>query len=181
MKNLWRRSNWSWNERQYFKKGAENQEPEVVNISKEQEQFILDNAHLNVPPEYKNKYLNLLLWNHDVISANKYDLGKCSTAIHDIELKSKETIYIKHFRIPEAQRHAVEAHVKELLKLGVIRPSRYNSPIFFVHKKKGGIRIVHDFRADNNETLVDKYSMRDVLYKSVLTKLEEKPSWHLQI
>ena len=84
--------------------------------------------------------------------------------MHEIELKSKEPIYIKHFRIPEAQRQTVEAHVEELLKLGVISPSRskYNSTIFFVKKKDGGLRIVQDFRAVNNEKLVDKYFMRDV-------------------
>ena len=55
---------------------------EVVHISKEQEKFILENVQLNVPPEYQNRYLNLLMRNHDVISANKYDLGKCSTAMN---------------------------------------------------------------------------------------------------
>ena len=138
--------------------------PEVVIISQKQKDFILANANLNVPPEYKDRYLNLLLRNHDVISSNKYDLGKCNTAMHDIELKTKEPIYIKQFRIPEAQRETVESHIQELLKLGVIRPSRskYNSPIFVVKKKSGGLRIVQDFRAINAETLVDKYSMRDV-------------------
>ena len=84
--------------------------------------------------------------------------------MHDIEFKSKEPIYIKQFRIPEAQRQAVETHVEELLKLWVICPSRskYNSPIFVVKKKDGGLKIVQDFRAVNNETLVDKYSMRDI-------------------
>jgi hypothetical protein len=73
-------------------------------------------------------------------------------------------VYIKQFRIPEAHRKAVEDHVKELLKLGVVRPSRskYNSPVFIVTKKDGGLRIVQDFRALNQKTLVDKYSMRDV-------------------
>ena len=85
--------------------------PDVVHILKEQEKFILENAQLNVPSEYKNRYLNLLMRNHEVISANKYNLGKCSTAMHDIELKSKEPIYIKQFRIPEAQRQALETLV----------------------------------------------------------------------
>ena len=43
-------------------------------------------------------------------------------AMHDIELKSKDPIYIKQFRIPEAQRQAVD--VEKLLKLGVICPLR---------------------------------------------------------
>ena len=49
----------------------------------------------------------MLLRNHDVISVNKYDLGKCITAMHKIELKTKEPIYIKQFRIPEAKRQTV--------------------------------------------------------------------------
>ncbi len=52
----------------------------------------------------------------------------------------------------------------EWLKLGVIQParSRYNSPIFAVMKKDGGVRLVQDFRALNNQSYTDKYSMKDV-------------------
>ena len=133
-------------------------------LTAKKRKWIEENAQLNVPEQYKEEYMKVLLENHDVISSNKYDLGKCSTSMHDIELKTKDPIYIKQFRIPEAQRQAVQDHVDELLKLGVVRPSRskYNSPIFIVSKKGGGIRIVQDFRAINTQTLVDKYSMRDV-------------------
>jgi hypothetical protein len=34
--------------------------------------------------------------------------------------------------------------------------------MFVVAKKDGGIQIVQDFRAINQQTMVDKYSMRDV-------------------
>jgi len=52
----------------------------------------------------------------------------------------------------------------EWLKLGVIQParSRYNSPIFAVMKKDGGVRLVQDFHALNNQSYTDKYSMKDV-------------------
>ena len=42
-------------------------------------------------------------------------------------------------KILEAQRDAVEKHIEELLKLGVVRPSRskYNSPIFVVNCCQG--------------------------------------------
>jgi hypothetical protein len=42
--------------------------------------------------------------------------------------------------------------------------SRYNSPIFVVKKKDGFFRLVQDFRALNQQTYIDKYSMRDVSY-----------------
>jgi hypothetical protein len=35
-------------------------------------------------------------------------------------------------------------------------------PMFIVAKKDGGVQIVQDFRAINQQTMVDKYSMRDV-------------------
>ncbi len=52
----------------------------------------------------------------------------------------------------------------EWLKLGVIQPalSRHNSPIFTVMKKDGGVRLVQDFCALNNQSYTDKYSMKDV-------------------
>ena len=50
------------------------------------------------------------------------------------------------------------------LKLGVIQTagSRYNSPIFAVMKKNGNVRLVQDFRALNQQSYTDKYSMKDV-------------------
>ena len=96
--------------------------------------------------------------------------------MHDIEMKSEDLIYIKQFRIPEAQREAYQNHVEELLKLGVVRPSRskFNSPIFVVKKKDGGLGIVQDFRSINFQTQVDKYSMRDV--QEFIDKIERAGS-----
>jgi hypothetical protein len=104
-------------------------------------QYILEHAILNMPDTFNQKYLDLLLKHHEVISDNKYNLGKCSTAMHYIELKSETLIYIKQFQIHEDQQEAVQLHVEELLKLGVVRPSnsKFNSPMFVVAKKNGGV------------------------------------------
>ena len=76
----------------------------------------------------------------------------------------RDRVYVKQFKIPDAHRQEVEKHVLEWLKLGVIQParSRYNSPIFAVMKKDGNVRLVQDFRALNNQSYTDKYSMKDV-------------------
>jgi hypothetical protein len=106
----------------------------------------------------------LLLKHHEAISQDKFDLGHTDTLMHEIALKSNEPIYVKQFKIPDAHRQEVEKHVLEWLKLGVIQParSRYNSPIFAVMKKDGNVRLVQDFRALNNASFTDKYSMKDV-------------------
>jgi hypothetical protein len=117
-----------------------------------------------VPEQFRQKYLNLLLKNHEAISQDKFDLGRTDTLMLDIALKISEPIYVKQLKIPDAHRKEVKKHVLEWLKLGVIQPaqSRYNSPIFAVMKKDGNLRLVQDFRALNNQSYRDKYSMKDV-------------------
>jgi hypothetical protein len=114
---------------------------------------------LNVPKQFRQKYLNLLLKNHEAISKDKFDLGRTDILMHEISLKTQEPIYIKQFKIPDAHRKEVKRHVLEWLKLGVIQPacSRNNSPIFAVMKKDGNMRLVQDFRALNNQSYTDKY------------------------
>ncbi len=127
-------------------------------------QFIEQNVHLNVPEQYKKQYLQVILKNHDAVSQIKFDLGRTDTLMHEIVLKTPEPIYVKQFKIPDVHCQEVERHVLEWLKLGVIQPacSRYNSPIFAVMKKDGGVRLVQDFRVLNNQSYTDKYSMKDV-------------------
>ena len=120
--------------------------------------------NLDVPDEYRERYADLILKHHDVVSQHKHDLGKCKTMLHDIALKSNEPIYVKQFKIPDAHQEEVANHVKEWLKMGVVQPTRskYNSPIFVVSKKDGGLRIVQDLRKLNAQTHEDKYSMKDI-------------------
>jgi len=133
-------------------------------ITPETTKFITSNAKISVPEIEKTKYLQLLQDHWETFSLKKHDLGLCKKLQHDIELKTKEPIYVKQFRIPEAHMSEVKSQLTEWLKLGVVEPcrSKYNSPIFVVSKKDGGLRIVQDFRALNTETYVDKYSMHDV-------------------
>ncbi len=82
--------------------------PPAKPLTKEKRQYILENAMLYVPETFKQKYLDLLLKHHEVISGNKYNLGKCSTAMHDIEQENEASIYVKQFKIHEAPQEAVK-------------------------------------------------------------------------
>ncbi len=114
---------------------------------------------LNVPEQFCQIYLNLLLKTHEAISQDKFNLGRTDTLMHKILLKIQEPIYVKQFKIPDAHCKEVKKHVLEWLKLGVIQPacSGYNSPM----KKDGNVHLVQDFRALNNQSYTDKYSMKD--------------------
>ena len=133
-------------------------------LTAQKRKFIEENVKMHVPEQFQAKYRNLLFKHHEAISQNKFDLGRTDTLMHEIALKTQEPIYVKQFKIPDAHRQEVEKHVLEWLKLGVIQParSRYNSPIFAVLKKDGNVRLVQDFRALNNASFTDKYSMKDV-------------------
>ena len=71
---------------------------------------------------------------------------------------------MKQLRILKAQKGAVQKHMEELLKLGVVRPSlsKFNNSIYKVSRPDGGLRVIHDFRAINQETLLEPYSMKNI-------------------
>jgi hypothetical protein len=133
-------------------------------LSAKKKQFILQNVKLNVPEQYQQQYLKLLLQNHEAVSQDRFDLGRTDTLMDEIALKTEEPIDVKQFKIPDAHWKEVERHVLEWHKLRVIQParSRYNSPIFAIMKKDGNVQLMQDFRALNNEFYTDKYSMKDV-------------------
>jgi hypothetical protein len=128
-------------------------------------QEIAEKANLNVPNEFKDKYVDILYKHQKAISANKYDLGLASNYKHKIHLKDNSPVYRKQFKIPEAHQQFIEQSLEEWLKLGVVKRanSLYNSPIFCVPKKQGqGLRVVQDFRELNNHSHIDKYSMKEI-------------------
>ncbi len=135
-----------------------------VPMTPEIEQFIEENAKINVPNNYAEKYMQILKKHHAVFSRDKTDLGRSNLIQHEIHLKSDEPIYVKQFKMPDVHRDYLEEQVKEWLKLGIVQPtrSRYNSPMFLVNKKDGGFRVVQDFRALNANSHIDKYTMKDV-------------------
>jgi hypothetical protein len=122
-------------------------------------------CNLQVPDEFKAQYLDLLFKYQEAISIDKYDLGLARNYKHKIHLKNENPVYRKQFKIPEAHHNFIEQTLEEWLKLGVVRrsDSLYNSPIFCVPKKQGqGLRIVQDFRELNQNSHIDKYSMKEI-------------------
>jgi hypothetical protein len=69
-------------------------------------------------------------------------------------------VQILDLKWPLIPSHTVE----DLPKLRVVRPSRskFNNPIYMVSRSDRGLRIVHNFRAINHETLLELYSMKNL-------------------
>jgi len=133
-------------------------------MASNEHQHFLGRLKINVPAEYKERYVSLFLKNYDIFSKNKEDLGQANNFEHNIKLKDNLPIYRKQFRIPEAHQESLHKQIDEWVKIGIIEPcfSRYNSPIFIVPKKDGSFRFVLDYRALNENSLDDRYNMKDV-------------------
>ena len=90
-----------------------------------------------------------------IFSMNEYDLGRCNSYTHSVQMKDDEPVFVQQFRVPEAHRQKIVEHVNELLKLNVLTHSisKYSSPIFCVAKKSGSLRVVTDFRMVNSKSV----------------------------
>ncbi|KAL1258958.1 hypothetical protein QQF64_009535 [Cirrhinus molitorella] len=87
--------------------------------------------------------------------------GQTNIIQHDIRTPPGVIIQQRPYCVPEARRHAVEEEIKEMLKLGVIEPSRspWSSPIIVVPKPDGTLRFCNDFRRLNEISEFDGYPM----------------------
>ena len=148
-----------------FKKNCSGKAHCTQPLTQERKNLLLQQLNLNVPESEKSAYLKLILENHDVFSATKFDLGRANHYEHKICVKNQEPVFVKQFRIPEAHRQELINQVQEWVKLGIAERSNtpYNSPIFLVPKKQGqGMRIVQDLRSLNANTYECRYVMRDI-------------------
>ena len=132
--------------------------------SEKRKKQIEEEAKIEVQGKARSDYLQLLWKHHDVFSLDKSELGRSDLVMHEIQLKTKDPIYVKQFKIPDSHQDYLQEQVRTWLQLGIVQPSnsRYNSPLFLVTKKDGSFRVVQDFRALNAQSYVDKYSMKDV-------------------
>ncbi len=128
---------------------------------------------IKAPKEWKQRYLDLIMRYHDVVSKDKFDLGKTDVIKHKIVMKDDVPIHGRQFRIPFEHEEVLHDYIDELVKKGAIEPSRspYNSAVFCVAKKRPPelpdeeptpLRVVLDYRRVNNHSVPDRYSIRDV-------------------
>ena len=98
---------------------------------------IKSKANLNVPDQFKSKYVDILFKHRAAISIGKHDLGCAKNFQHRIYLKDNCPVYQKQFKIPDLHYDFLTNKIAEWLKLGVVRQSSsmYNSLIFCVPKK----------------------------------------------
>jgi hypothetical protein len=77
-------------------------------LSPPKRHFIKKTVSLQVPEQFRDKYLKVLLINHEAVSQNRFDLSCTDMLMPEIALKTSELIYIKQFKIPDSHRQEVE-------------------------------------------------------------------------
>lgn len=81
---------------------------------------------------------------------------------HTIELMpNTATPYKASYRMSPLELQEVKKQIDELLNQGYIQPSKspYGSPVLFVKKKEGTLRMCVDYRALNKITIKNKYPL----------------------
>jgi len=118
---------------------------------------LVNNPHLT--PGEQGRLRALLEENEDVFAWSDEDLGCTDLLKHRITLKSDIPVAQPYRRIPPSQLQEVRAHLDDLMKSDIIRPSTspYSSPIVVVRKKSGDIRLCCDYRRLNAITCRDAF------------------------
>ena len=123
--------------------------------------FNVDELSQNLSQEQSSEVLKLLSSWKSAFSLHDLDLGHTDLVKHQIKLKDDTTFKQRPRRIPPSQYEAVRNHIQDMLKLGVIRPSKspFSSNIVLVVKKDKSLRFCIDLRRLNEQTVKDNYSL----------------------
>ena len=97
----------------------------------------------------------------DVFAKESFDvLPSCKEWDHAIELEpGAKLTNCKVYPLSPTEQVQLDAFLKENLETGRIRPSKspMASPVFFIKKKDGTLRLVQDYRALNAITVKNRY------------------------
>ena len=106
---------------------------------------------------------------------------------HTINTGTSPPVSRPAYRMSPKEKECAESMVCQLLDQGWIRPSHspYSSPILFVQKKDGSLRMCVDYRALNSQTIKDKYPLPRIddlldrlLGASVFSSLDLQSGYH---
>lgn len=104
--------------------------------------------------------LEKVIKNFESISSEKVGLGKTHLVTHSIVTKG-DPIKQRYYPLSPAKLAALNKEVDEMLKLGVIAPSRspWSNPVVMTPKKDGSWRFCLDARKLNDVTVKDSYPL----------------------
>ena len=138
--------------------------PEYIRASSTISQRLAEAFKRNsAPPDYEKHIPPHLRDFHAVFAKESFDdLPESKPWDHAVELIPDATPKsCKVYPLALSEQKELDAFLKENLESGRIRPSKspMASPVFFIKKKDGGLRLVQDYRALNAMTVKNKYPL----------------------
>lgn len=93
----------------------------------------------------------------EIFSKGDHDVGHTERVKHRIDLLDECLFKQRYRRIPASIYDEVRSHLRQLLDIGIIRPSHspYTSNVVLVRKKDGNLRLCVDYRKLNKLTKKD--------------------------
>ena len=131
----------------------------VESLSPEDENFLdnFDMSHINtVVGKQLRDFLSEEL---ERFSRHDLDLGRTDQWKHNMDMIDKRPWRDKVWHIPPSLYDEVKQHLKQMLDLDVIRPSKspYSSNVVLVRKSNGELRFCIDLRKINDNTVRDSF------------------------
>ena len=143
--------------------------PEYIHATTSVSQRLAEAFQKNLSPRDYEKHIPEHLHGFDdVFSKDSFDeLPESKPWDHTIELvlEANASKGCKVYPLSVTEQKELDTFLKENLDSGRIRPSKspMASPVFFVKKKCGGLRLVQDYRPLNAMTVKNKYPLRLIL------------------
>ena len=122
---------------------------------------LFERSKAGLPELEQGKLFDLLCQYADVFAEHDLDLGCYSNIKHEINTENAVPTRLCMRRTPIHFQEEEEKHLKKLLDIGVIEPSNSEwaaAPVL-IRKKDGSVRYAIDYRALNNVTVKDAFTL----------------------
>lgn len=124
-------------------------------------QDMMSKVHGSIEASDRQKLYELLVEYADVLSMEENDLGHSHVFQHFIDTGDARPVRQPLRRHPPAHLDAIQQHVSDMLRQGVIEPAQspWASNIVLAKKKDGTLRCCIDYRQLNSVTKKDAYPL----------------------
>ena len=115
----------------------------------------------SVPLHLRDELREILHNYSDVFSKDEWDLGWTNVVTHRIDTGDHEPVRQPFRRYPPAHLQAIDRHVTDMQRQGIIEPAcgPWASNIVLAKKKDGTLRCSVDYRQLNDATRKDAYPL----------------------
>ena len=122
---------------------------------------LLSQIDPSVPDHSREDLRKILERYHTVFSKGEWDLGRTDIVTHSIDTADSRPVRQRMRRYPPMHLRAIDQHVDEMIRQGIIEPatSPWASNIVLAKKKDGTLRCCVDYRQLNDLTRKDAYPL----------------------